>query len=611
MGGKTSTTSVVNIPPPTAQETALQAKQVELLELQVQQSKQQFQLLQEMFPQSSKLLEQQIMLTQDLANAQRAATERLGQFEEAAFPLQLKQLDLIGAQILQQGKFQEQALPIQTQQLELLRQQTAQQAQFEAQALPIQLQQLELSRQQAARQATFEEQALPIQLQQLELGRRGMEFQEQALPIQLQQLQLAQAQTQRQAAFEERAMPLQLQQLEMARSAQEREAAFQERLLPLQQQQLELARSGQEAMAQQLREAFPAQTPDEQEINRLMQQRTLAVLRGEAPPLSEQQRQQIGTYFGEAQTQAQGAIRQFAEELAASRGMALSDSPVAGEALRAGQQLASSLAQAKAQAELNTGLAQQQFTQGVSQFQEQLRQQALQNRMALIGQAQSIPFGAPNAPQIGGPQATLLGAPGGMSFGAPQAAFLGAPQAAMMGAPQAAMLGAPGVQPGMGLQMAPGLGFAMESLYGPSQGLQGALGGMQALRLGQASRTTTSRYTPGILDYVNAAGNLMGGAGSMMAGFSTIQVKKDVQTASEADERQWLQRMRQVPVTRYRYLWEDENTPPHTGIIIETSPAEWSRDGHTVSILDVIGSLLASVKALDRRVTLLLHEGRE
>lgn len=128
-----------------------------------------------------------------------------------------------------------------------------------------------------------------------------------------------------------------------------------------------------------------AESPVQKEIRELSEQKALATLKGEALPLSPQQEAQIEQYYGAAETEGQRSIRQFGEELAASRGMTLADSPIGAEVLRREKEFQQSLEGAKAGAKLNVGQAQQGFAESVRQFQENLRLQAYQNRLSLLG----------------------------------------------------------------------------------------------------------------------------------------------------------------------------------------------------------------------------------
>jgi hypothetical protein len=105
------------------------------------------------------------------------------------------------------------------------------------------------------------------------------------------------------------------------------------------------------------------------------------------------------------------ALNLIAEELAPSRGLRPTDTPIQDRAFRVGEQLVreqgrlvSDLRGAQAQAELNFPLAanqsqgalsqfQQQLNQSAGDFSRQLEQQAMQNRMNLFGQTGQLGLG--------------------------------------------------------------------------------------------------------------------------------------------------------------------------------------------------------------------------
>lgn len=126
-------------------------------------------------------------------------------------------------------------------------------------------------------------------------------------------------------------------------------------------------------------------TADEEEIRRLSSQKALAILRGEAPQLAEAQRANLETIYGTATRRGTEELTRYGEEIAAARGMRLTDSPIADELLRQKAALTENLGAARAASELNYGQAQQAFDESVRQFQEDLRARAFQSRLALLG----------------------------------------------------------------------------------------------------------------------------------------------------------------------------------------------------------------------------------
>jgi hypothetical protein len=341
----------------------------------------------------------------------------------------------------------------------------------------------------------------------------------------------------------------------------------------------------QKAMIEQmLAESQPTAT--QREITRLSDERALASLRGEPIPLSAEQQGQLDTIYNQAGETGARDLRQFAEEMAASRGMSLSDSPIGDVALREAQNLFAGLQASKAQASLDLGQSQQAFGEGVRQFQSGLQQQALQNRLALAAGASSQPsLGAVNASGlIGSFQGSLASMAQNRSS---QAQY--------------------------------GLGVAQ-------MGLQNRqfLEGINQSNLDRTSRERIAGQQnpgyPGIgfnPQTVSAfAPVAVAGLGAAAAYWSTARLKKDItpldpaefEAAAEArglpldayDEA--LTSLRDTPITRWKYKWEGDEVLPHIGPILELSPPEFSRDGLRLDMLDYAGMTHAGLKALDRTV---------
>lgn len=122
---------------------------------------------------------------------------------------------------------------------------------------------------------------------------------------------------------------------------------------------------------------------------------------------------------GDIDTQTQRGIGLISDELANSRGLRLSDSPIGSEAAllvrAAGDQkssLINNLRANQASATLNyplavqglqsgVNLSQQNLTQAAQNFQSELRQRAYQNRLALSGQASTSGIGLSAIPGLG------------------------------------------------------------------------------------------------------------------------------------------------------------------------------------------------------------------
>ena len=290
-------------------------------------------------------------------------------------------------------------------------------------------------------------------------------------------------------------------------------------------------------------------TPEEREIRTLSNQRALAILRGESPALLPGQQERINTVFGRAAEEAQAGLTSFGEELAASRGLRVTDTPIGGELLRQGRELASSLAAAKAGAELNVGQTEQQFGEAVRQFQENLRQRAFQNRLALTGTG------------TGGATSSLPLFAGALSGGGP------------------------GMSPT----------FATTTPGQAMAGAQGLLNTLTQERLAQSTQTTRTQQFPGVLDYVRAAASVVGAISSARLKTAILPYDRD-----EYDRA--LEKIRATPITRWKYKWEPESKRPHTGPILELAPEDIREDDLRINLLDYTGLLHAAVKAVDRNV---------
>jgi hypothetical protein len=291
-------------------------------------------------------------------------------------------------------------------------------------------------------------------------------------------------------------------------------------------------------------------TPEQEEIDRLSNARTLAILRGEPPPVSEAQKANLDTLYGAARTTGEEDIRRFGEEMAASRGLRLTDAPIGAEVLRQQRDLATNLRGARASSELNLGLSQQNFDESVRQFQAGLQQAAQQNRLALLGQVKS-PTGMTNYP-----------APGGSPV------------------------------------------FSTQDPTATFSAINPLIGTMTGERIAGATRTERSSFStyPGVLDYLKV---LMSGAGAAAGGIamSTARVKKDIMPLDRDEyDRARRRLIRETPVTRWRYKWEGADRAPHTGPILELAPEEIREDDAHLNLLNYTGTLHAAVKAIDRDV---------
>ena len=313
------------------------------------------------------------------------------------------------------------------------------------------------------------------------------------------------------------------------------------------------------------------------ELETLSEQLAMETLQGRSlRPVSPEAKALLDTVYRTAGDEGLRLITRAGSEAASRRGLRLSDTPAARpymeEVGRFGQQLSGQ----RAGAELALSQSQQGFTEGVRQFgatmgegrrqfdvtmaenlkrfQEGLKQQAILNRLALTGSS---------------------GGGGG---------------------------GAIGQNP----IFAGGAGNPSATINSGLDFLRGRTGG----------QTSTTNQSGSTAQTLATAGAVAGGTGALVSGIaalapylatlSTARLKKDIAplTAADRDGNDLaLDALRETPLFTWRYAWEDESRPPHTGIILEKAPrALRSDDGWRISPVDYFGHLHAGTKALDRRV---------
>lgn len=103
--------------------------------------------------------------------------------------------------------------------------------------------------------------------------------------------------------------------------------------------------------------------------------------------ITPEQRALIEQVYGAQRSAGQEQLDRYASQLAGARGMMVSDSPIGNELLRRKAAMEEQLGGSQAQATLGYGQFQQQFQESRRQFQSQLKQQSLLNRMAMGQQA--------------------------------------------------------------------------------------------------------------------------------------------------------------------------------------------------------------------------------
>jgi hypothetical protein len=97
-------------------------------------------------------------------------------------------------------------------------------------------------------------------------------------------------------------------------------------------------------------------------------------------------------------------------------------------------------------------------------------------------------------------------------------------------------------------------------------------------------------------------GAVAGGAGAALAA-STGRLKKDIVPFDVGEYGKAMKKLRDTPITSWRYTWEPSTRPPHVGPILELSPRELQAgDGIHVDLLGYAGMLHAGLKSVDRDV---------
>lgn len=144
----------------------------------------------------------------------------------------------------------------------------------------------------------------------------------------------------------------------------------------------QLAAIDQADADQRARESSPLGQMQKQ-LEEKATQNLLARVTGQAPVLSPEEQARLDEIFGVTQRRGQESISQFARDLASSRGLSVSDSPIGGEALKQQRELVEGLGAQKSQSALDLGNAAADFNARLTAFQNNLRQQAFMNRLAL------------------------------------------------------------------------------------------------------------------------------------------------------------------------------------------------------------------------------------
>lgn len=152
--------------------------------------------------------------------------------------------------------------------------------------------------------------------------------------------------------------------------------------------------------------------------------------------LTPKEQSALDTLYGSAQARGEEDLTRYGQEIAGQRGMRSSDAPIGNELVRERGRLALGLESAKASSMLDLSQGQKNFEESVRQFQEGLRNQGFQNRLAL---ASAAPLSFNLASQLAGQRfqgisqtqtanqsntpgfGEVAGGIGGLLFGAAQA----------------------------------------------------------------------------------------------------------------------------------------------------------------------------------------------
>jgi hypothetical protein len=345
-------------------------------------------------------------------------------------------------------------------------------------------------------------------------------------------------------------------------------------------------------------------------------------------PLTEQEKSYLNEIYGTASEEGMRALTQAGNDAAASRGFRLSDSPVGNAYLDEASQFQANLSANKAGQALTLGREGRALREDTRRFQadqeverfktneavRQFQEQATQNRWsseetARQFQEQAIQgrFGATEQARQFQEQSNLA------RYGATESARQFQEQATQSrGAFTEAVRQ---FQEGLKQQTFQNrLTLAGSAPAGVNTN-SGAAASTQATQgLTSGSGTNLSQA---LSQYFAALGQRTGGSNTSSTGdrqpslaesvpifglFSTARVKKDIVPYDRDEYDVALQKLKDTPVTRWKYTWEGDDVPVHTGPILELSPDDIKRDSWHLDLLSYTGLTHAGLKALDRKV---------
>jgi hypothetical protein len=120
----------------------------------------------------------------------------------------------------------------------------------------------------------------------------------------------------------------------------------------------------------------------------------------------------------------------------------------------------------------------------------------------------------------------------------------------------------------------------------------------------QMHQINTERKIAGQQQLMNLLGIGAGLAGTgMMAGalgLSDVNLKKDFSPPNTPE--QDLEELTSIPVARWRYQFESEAEPMHTGGMAQDMPPDVSPDGRSIDVVSYLGKTTQAIKALAKKV---------
>jgi len=326
-------------------------------------------------------------------------------------------------------------------------------------------------------------------------------------------------------------------------------------------------------------------------------------------------------------------IDQIRNQMAPARGMRPDDGPmqeaaqrVLEEAVRQQGQLTQQVRGAQSQAELNFPLAagqvtnqanqwQQGFNQDMNQFLSGLKTQAAQNRTALMGQLFSAPMTAgdrgmnlisatrPNPVNFPQNTTTTQKTSGGSILGGIGGLLSGIGSVGSMFSSREFKKNIKPMEAPAGHMLSPGALKTNFRDLGKPQSLGDPMGG------GFKPPVTGPQTQPGNTKGTFGGPQVQPGVGGL--GGTAINPVQTVQPPR--DEEDALNRLRQMPISSWQYK-------PETGLGGPTHVGPMAEDFNTIMMgkqpepfintVDAVGSLMASVKALDKRVAGLGFRGQ-